>query len=116
MLPCEKLDLCVEFRDQLYLPLISVWGGRVHVAGVWLCPDEQEGEQEQEWSLGRLCTSSLQCHAPDLGDDFGEVQGGGQRLSRACPALRSDLSQSSTRSPPRLAAVILYLWLLWKQL
>lgn len=26
---------------------ISVWGGRVHVAHAWLCPDEQEGDRSR---------------------------------------------------------------------
>lgn len=34
VLLCEKLDFCMEFIGQVYLPLISVWGGKVCVAHV----------------------------------------------------------------------------------
>lgn len=64
MLPLDKLDLCLEFRDQLYLPLISVWGGRICVGCVWLFPDEQEGDRSRNgaWagSGAHHCSVKLQ--------------------------------------------------------
>lgn len=54
----------MDFRDQISLPLISVWGGRVRVARVWLCPDEQEGDRSRNGAWGgsgpHHCSVTLQ--------------------------------------------------------
>lgn len=89
------------FRDQIYLPLISVWGGRAHVACAWLCPDEQERDRSRNraWrgSGPHHCSVMLQIWEmiPFLVKCREGEQGGGRRLGRAraaCPALRSDLN------------------------
>lgn len=122
LLPCAKLDLRMEFRDQICLirSVFGVEGSMWLMLGSALTSRRGTGAGMEPGEALELIPA-VSCSRSRRWSRFwwsaGRVeQGGEQRLGRACPALRSDLSWSSTRSPPGLAVVMMYLWLLWKQL
>lgn len=97
----------MEFRKELYLPLISVWGGRVHVAHVWLCPDGQDGDRSRNGAWGgsgpHHCSVTLQIWEmiPFLGKcrEGGAGRGPEARQSLSSSEIRPHLVQHTFPTP-----------------